>query len=151
LTRFRARGHASRVGTIPPLPRHRLVRFRLFNRAMFKTIVPLLSVLLFSLFPVPAQPQCNDQLCQNLQAILDEAVTDYRGIERTRPQVLTSRSRELLSHAKCRFGQTMCRCISATPKFQIRIRKNGMPEHSRYYKVSTQHGISKSAPRTPTI
>ena len=43
---------------------------------MFKTIVPVL--LFFPLFPVPAQPQCDDQLCRNLQAILDEAVTDFR-------------------------------------------------------------------------
>jgi hypothetical protein len=52
---------------------------RLFSRAMFKTIVPVLSVLFFSLLPVRAPWQCNDQLCRNLQAILDEAVTDFRG------------------------------------------------------------------------
>ena len=46
---------------------------------MFKTIVPVLSLLLFPLFPAPALAQCHDQLCRNLQAILDEAVTDFRG------------------------------------------------------------------------
>jgi hypothetical protein len=46
---------------------------------MFKTIVPVLSVLLFPLFPAPTPAQCNDQLCRSLQAILDEAVTDFRG------------------------------------------------------------------------
>jgi hypothetical protein len=45
---------------------------------MFKTIVPVLSALFFLLFPAPAPAQCNDQLCRNLQAILDEAVTDFR-------------------------------------------------------------------------
>jgi hypothetical protein len=35
--------------------------------------------LVFSLFPAPAPAQCNEQLCRNLQAILDEAVTDFRG------------------------------------------------------------------------
>jgi len=46
---------------------------------MFKTIVPVLSVLFFFLLPAPAQAQCSEQLCRNLQAILDEAVTDFRG------------------------------------------------------------------------
>ena len=46
---------------------------------MFKTIVSVLSVLSFPLFPTPAPAQCNDQLCRNLQAILDEAITDFRG------------------------------------------------------------------------
>ena|SRR5215813_1356148 len=46
---------------------------------MFKTTVPVLSVLLFPLFPASTLAQCNDQLCRNLQAILDEAVTDFRG------------------------------------------------------------------------
>jgi hypothetical protein len=46
---------------------------------MFKTIIPLLSVLVFPLFPAPVPAQCNEQLCRNLQAILDEAVTDFRG------------------------------------------------------------------------
>ena len=71
--------HAPSVGTIPPLPRHRLVRIRRFIRVMFKTIVSVLSVLSFPLFPTPAPAQCNDQLCRNLQAILDEAITDFRG------------------------------------------------------------------------
>ena len=53
--------------------------FDLFIRAMFKTIAPVLSVLFFPLFPAPAPAQCGDQLCRNLQAILDEAVTDFRG------------------------------------------------------------------------
>lgn len=55
-----------------------LVRFA-FNCAMFKTIVPVLAVLFFPLFPVRAQTQCNDQQCRNLQAIFDEAVIDFRG------------------------------------------------------------------------
>jgi hypothetical protein len=46
---------------------------------MLKTIVPVLSVLFFPLFPAPAPAQCTEQLCRNLQAILDEAVTDFRG------------------------------------------------------------------------
>jgi hypothetical protein len=53
--------------------------FGFFNRAMFKTIVLVLSALFFPLFPAPAPAQCNEQLCRNLQAILDEAVTDFRG------------------------------------------------------------------------
>jgi hypothetical protein len=50
-----------------------------FNCAMFKTIVPVISVLFFHTIPAPAQTQCNDQLCRNLQAIHDEAVIDFRG------------------------------------------------------------------------
>jgi len=46
---------------------------------MFKTIVPVLSVLFLSHHPVRVPWQCNDQLCRNLQAILDEATTDFRG------------------------------------------------------------------------
>jgi hypothetical protein len=46
---------------------------------MIKTIAPILSVLFYPLFPVPAPAQCSEQLCRNLQAILDEAVTDFRG------------------------------------------------------------------------
>src|SRR5215470_3403897 len=52
---------------------------RLVDRAMFKTIVSVLSVLFFSILPAPAPAQCNQPLCRNLQAILDEAVTDFRG------------------------------------------------------------------------
>jgi len=46
---------------------------------MFKTIVPVLSVLFLFHHPVRVPWQCNDQLCRNLQAILDEATTDFRG------------------------------------------------------------------------
>ena len=46
---------------------------------MFKTIFPVLSALFFFLSPASAPAQCNDQLCRNLQSILDEAVTDFRG------------------------------------------------------------------------
>lgn len=46
---------------------------------MFKKIVPVLAVLLFPLFPASAQTQCTDQQCRNLQAILDQAVFDFRG------------------------------------------------------------------------
>src|SRR5215469_3900022 len=52
---------------------------RLVDRAMFKTIVSVLSVLFFSILPAPAPAQCNQPLCRNLQVILDEAVTDFRG------------------------------------------------------------------------
>src|SRR5215470_19464802 len=79
LTKFRARRHASSVGTIPPLPRHRVDRSGFLKRAMFRTILPVLSVLVCPLFPAPAPAQCNEQLCRNLEAILDEAVTDFRG------------------------------------------------------------------------
>jgi hypothetical protein len=57
---------------------------RLFNCAMFKTIVPVLVVLFFPLFPATAQPQCNDQQCRNLLAILDEAVIDFKGYQANR-------------------------------------------------------------------
>lgn len=51
---------------------------------MFKTIVSLLSVLFFPILPAPAPAQCNQPLCRNLQAILDEAVTDFRGYRANR-------------------------------------------------------------------
>ena len=50
---------------------------------MFKIIV-LVFFLFFLAFPAPAPAQCSEQLCRNLQAILDEAVTDFRGYRATK-------------------------------------------------------------------
>ena len=55
-----------------------------FQGAMFKTIVPVLSALFFPFFQAPTLAQCNDQQCRNLEAILDEAVTDFRGYRANR-------------------------------------------------------------------
>ena len=43
-----------------------------------RKIIQLISVLLFGLLPISTFAQCNDQLCKNLQTILDAAVTDFR-------------------------------------------------------------------------
>ncbi len=43
-----------------------------------KTAVQAISVLCFCFLPLPALAQCTDQPCQNLQNILDAAVTDFR-------------------------------------------------------------------------
>ena len=43
-----------------------------------KTAVHAISILCFCFLPIPALAQCADQLCQNLQNILDAAVTDFR-------------------------------------------------------------------------
>jgi len=59
-------------------------RIRPFDYAMLKTIVPVLAALFFPLFPASAQTQCTDQQCRNLQAILDEAVIDFRGYRANR-------------------------------------------------------------------
>ena len=46
---------------------------------MNRKIVQVISVLFFGLLPIPSLAQCSDQLCKNLQTILDAAVTDFRG------------------------------------------------------------------------
>jgi hypothetical protein len=43
-----------------------------------KTTVQVISILFFSCLPIPALAQCTDRQCQNLQNILDAAVTDFR-------------------------------------------------------------------------
>jgi len=43
-----------------------------------KTAVQMISVLCFCFLPIPALAQCTDQPCQNLQNILDAAITDFR-------------------------------------------------------------------------
>jgi hypothetical protein len=43
-----------------------------------KTAVQTISILCFCFLPIPALAQCAGQLCQNLQNILDAAVTDFR-------------------------------------------------------------------------
>ena len=48
-------------------------------RAMNRKIVQSISALFFGLLPIPSLAQCSDPLCKNLQTILDEAVTDFRG------------------------------------------------------------------------
>jgi len=45
---------------------------------LIKTAVQAISVLCFCFLPIPALAQCTDQPCQNLQNILDAAVTDFR-------------------------------------------------------------------------
>jgi hypothetical protein len=45
---------------------------------MNRKIIQAISVLFFGLLPIPALAQCNDPVCQNLQNILDAAVTDFR-------------------------------------------------------------------------
>lgn len=70
------RNHASRVVTIHPLPQRSCG-----SRAVFilkRKIIRLISALLFGLLPISTFAQCNDQLCKNLQNILDAAVTDFR-------------------------------------------------------------------------
>jgi hypothetical protein len=45
---------------------------------MNRRIIQAISVLFFGLVPIPTLAQCNEQLCKNLQNILDAAVTDFR-------------------------------------------------------------------------
>lgn len=62
--------------TIHPLPQRSSG-----SRAVFilkRKIIRLISVLLFGLLPISTFAQYNDQLCKNLQNILDAAVTDFR-------------------------------------------------------------------------
>ncbi len=59
----------------------RLLQRSCGSRAVFilkRKIIQLISVLLFGLLPISTFAQCNDQLCKNLQTILDAAVTDFR-------------------------------------------------------------------------
>jgi hypothetical protein len=50
-----------------------------------KTAAQTIAILCFCFFPIPALAQCTDQPCQNLQNILDAAVTDFRpyGVDKT--------------------------------------------------------------------
>ena len=60
---------------------------------MSKAAVQTISILCFCLLPIPALGQCTDQPCQNLQNILDAAVTDFRpyGADKTGgPELLTN-------------------------------------------------------------
>lgn len=52
----------------------------LFNRSrpMNRKIIQAISVFLFGLLPIPAIARCNDPLCEDLQDILDAAITDFR-------------------------------------------------------------------------
>ena len=43
-----------------------------------KSAAQIISILCFCFLPLGALPQCTDQPCQNLQNILDAAVTDFR-------------------------------------------------------------------------
>jgi len=45
---------------------------------MNRKIIQAISVLFYGLLPIPVFAQCNDQLCENLQNILDAAITDFR-------------------------------------------------------------------------
>ena len=45
---------------------------------MSKPLLSFFALAFFLLFPRPSSAQCSDQLCQNVQKILDEAVTDFR-------------------------------------------------------------------------
>src|SRR4029077_17961810 len=46
--------------------------------SLSNTAIRVLSILCFCFLPIPALAQCTDQPCQNLQNILDAAVTDFR-------------------------------------------------------------------------
>jgi hypothetical protein len=71
------RKHASRVVTIRPLPRSLCGPLAAFLPK--RKIIQLISAFfLLGLFPISTFAQCNDQLCKNLQNILDAAVTDFR-------------------------------------------------------------------------
>lgn len=63
---------------IPPCASTPPGSLRFFDRAMSKTFLYLSAVLFSLLLPPPSFAQCSDQLCQNIQKILDEAVTDFR-------------------------------------------------------------------------
>jgi hypothetical protein len=45
---------------------------------MNRKIIQILSILFLALLPAPSFAQCNDMLCQNLETILDAALTDFR-------------------------------------------------------------------------
>jgi len=61
----------------PPLSLIR-VHFSIRGTRLNKAAVQLIFVLCFCFLPIPTLAQCTDQLCQNLQNILDAAVTDFR-------------------------------------------------------------------------
>jgi len=62
------------------MPQTSLGSLSLFNRrrSLNRKISQIISGLFLGLLPIPALAQCNDQLCQNLENILDAAVTDFR-------------------------------------------------------------------------
>jgi len=82
LTLSAAAGTISSADGNPPLPSPWTDSHRIFSvpPSMNKKSFRAFSLFcFFSLFlPFSAVAQCKDQLCQNLQSILDAAVTDFR-------------------------------------------------------------------------
>jgi hypothetical protein len=68
------------AGTYPPLRPSKIDSHSDFSKVirLNKTAVRLISVLCFCVLPIPALGQCAIALCQDLQNILDAAVTDFR-------------------------------------------------------------------------
>src|SRR5882762_968105 len=80
LTLVRSRDTLRTSGHSLLCPQRKLLRVH-FSRGgmrLNKTAVQAISVLCFCFLPLPALAQCTDQPCQNLQNILDAAVTDFR-------------------------------------------------------------------------
>jgi len=85
---------------------------------MQRETVYLISCMLFALLPVPASAQCKDQLCSNVQNILDAAVIDFRGYqshESAVPDVSTVETKIPCQLTKWANNVLMCICYAQVP------------------------------------
>ena len=85
---------------------------------MNKKTASLISGMLFTLLPIPASAQCKDQLCSNVQNILDAAVIDFRGYQShvsPVPDVSTEGTKVPCQLTKWANNVLMCICYAQVP------------------------------------
>jgi hypothetical protein len=85
---------------------------------MNKKTASLISGMLFALLPIPASAQCKDQLCSNVQNILDAAVIDFRGYQShvsAVPDVSTEGTKVPCQLTKWANNVLMCICYAQVP------------------------------------
>jgi hypothetical protein len=78
----------------------------------------LISCMFFALLPNPASAQCKDQLCSNVQNILDAAVIDFRGYQShvsAVPDVSTEDTKVPCQMTKWANNVLMCICYAQVP------------------------------------
>ena len=78
----------------------------------------LISGMLFVLLPIPAFPQCKDQLCSSVQNILDAAVVDFRGYQShasALPDVSTENTKVPCQITAWANNVPMCICYAQVP------------------------------------
>jgi hypothetical protein len=85
---------------------------------MLRKTTYLISCMLFALLPIPASAQCKDQLCSNVQNILDAAVIDFRAYQSHAsavPDVSTEETKVPCQLTKWANNVLMCICYAQVP------------------------------------